>query len=383
MDNPQRDYYEVLGVSKDADAKTIKNAFRKLALKYHPDRNKTPEAEAKFKEIAEAYAILSDPKKRADYDARGFAGVEGFSAEDLFSNIDFGDIFGDSGLGFSLGGNLFDNLFGRHRGKRGPARGQDIETRVRLPLEKINSGGEETIRFNRPISCPACQGSGLEKGASFRKCAACQGSGKRVTTRQESKDDGAVRFQQISVCPVCHGHGQFNDHPCKDCGGSGRQQKHENLKVTIPPGVEDGMALRIPGHGLPSAEPGGQPGDLYVVVYSQNDHRFERRGADLWRTETIDVVDAVLGTRLKIETLSGTLDVKVPPGSQPDEILRLKGKGLKRYGSDDCGDLNIFLQVHVPENPTAEEKNLYRQLKALSGDSRNNHTQPKKHWWQK
>ena len=377
MAKTQRDYYEVLGVPRDADAKAIKDSFRRLALKYHPDRNKTPEAEAKFKEIAEAYAILSDPKKRENYDARGFAGVEGFSAEDLFSGIDFGDIFGNTGFGFSTSGDLFGDLFARHRYRSGPARGQDIETRAVVPLEKINNGGEETVRYTRPISCPTCDGSGLEKGTSVRTCEACQGSGKKVTSREEQKEGGSFRFQQITICPVCNGQGQFIDHPCKDCAGTGRQQKAEDLKVSIPAGAEEGMALRIPGHGLPSPDAGGPAGDLYVIVRSKQDHRFERRGADLWRTETIDVADAVLGTSLEIETLTGNVDLKIPAGSQPDQILRLKGKGLSIFGRGGHGDLNIILQVHIPEHPTAEEKDLYQQLRGMS-----EHHDDKKHWWQ-
>jgi molecular chaperone DnaJ len=165
----QRDYYEVLGVARDADAKTIKDRFRELAMKYHPDRNKSPDAEAKFKEIAEAYAILSDPKKRADYDSRGFAGVADFSAEDLFSGIDFGDIFGGAGFGFDLGGGgLFGDFFGRHRRPKGPAKGSDLEVRLTIPLEKVYSGGEETVHFNRPVSCHDCEGSGAEKGSEPR-----------------------------------------------------------------------------------------------------------------------------------------------------------------------------------------------------------------------
>lgn len=378
MADTQRDYYEVLGVSREADAKTIKDAFRKLALKYHPDRNKTPEAEAKFKEIAEAYAILSDPKKRADYDARGFAGVEGFSAEDLFSNIDFGDIFGNSGFGFNLGGDLFGDLFGRHQYRSGPARGQDLETQIVLPLEVINNGGEETVRYTRPISCPDCKGSGLEPGTRVRACEACQGSGKKVMSRQEDKEGGSFRFQQITVCPVCHGQGQFIDHPCKKCHGTGRQQKAEDLKVTIPAGVEEGMSLRIPGHGLPSPDTGGQAGDLYVIVRSRTDNRFERRGADLWRSETINVPDAVLGTHIEIATLDGKVDLKIPPGSQPDEILRLKGKGLTKFGGKTKGDLNVILQIHIPEDPSTEEKALYEQLKNMAHDKND-----KKRWWQK
>lgn len=376
MVTQQRDYYEVLGVARDADAKKIKDAFRELAMKYHPDRNKAPDAEEKFKEIAEAYAILSDPKKRADYDARGFAGVAGFSAEDLFSNIDFGDIFGDSGFGFNFGGGgLFGDFFGRHRRPRGPVKGNDLEVRLVIPLEKVNSGGEETVRFTRPMTCPACHGTRAKPGTEPRTCSTCNGSGQQVTTRQETKEKGTISFQQITVCPVCHGQGIFIDTPCETCKGRGEIEQDDNLKVTIPAGVDEGTALRIPGHGLPSPDVNGPPGDLYVIVRSKADPRFERHGADLWRMETIEIADAVLGSKIKVPTLSGEVEVKVPAGTQPDDVLRLHGKGLPVFGAHMQGDLNIRLQVHVPDKLSTEEKELYKKLKDLSI------TDTRKGWW--
>ena len=369
----QRDYYEVLGVSRDADAKAVKDAFRELALKYHPDRNKSPDAEARFKEIAEAYAILSDPKKRADYDARGFAGVADFSAEDLFSGIDFGDIFGD--MGFDIGGGgLFNSFFRRHRRPSGPAKGSDLEVRLTIPLEKVNTGGEETVRFTRPMSCPTCHGARVKPGTEPRKCESCNGTGKQVTTRQQTKDQGSISFQQITICPVCHGQGTFIDHPCETCHGRGEIEKDDNISVTIPAGVDEGTALRIPAHGLPSEDVGGEPGDLYVFVRSKPDLRFERHGADLWRMEVIEIPDAVLGTKLEIPTLDGTVNVTVPAGSQQDEVLRIKGKGLPVFGAQMKGDINIRLQLHVPEKLTSEEKSLYEKLRELGKTE-------KKHWW--
>ena len=370
----QRDYYEVLGVARDASAKTIRDRFRELAMKYHPDRNKSADAEARFKEIAEAYAILSDPKKRADYDARGFAGVEGFSAEDLFSNIDFGDIFGDTGFGFGLGGGLFGDFFGRHRKPKGPARGADLEVQLTIPLEKVDTGGEETVHFNRPVSCPECHGSRTAKGSEPRTCSNCGGSGKQVTTRQENKDQGSVSFQQITICPVCHGQGSFIDNPCDTCDGRGEISQEDNLEVTIPAGVDEHTALRIPGHGLPSPTASGPPGDLYVVVSSQRDLRFERHGADLWRREILTIPDAVLGTSIKVPTLGGEVEVKVPSGSQPDQVLRLKDKGLPVFGAPMRGDMNIRLQVHIPEKLSKQEKELYQKLREIG-------SRPGKRWW--
>ena len=375
MANEQRDYYEVLGVTRDAGQKAIKDAFRKLAMQYHPDRNKAPDAEAKFKEIAEAYAVLSDPDKRAKYDTRGFAGVADFTPEDLFGGIDFGDIFADMGFGFDFGGNsIFDRFFS-HR-PAGPRRGQDLEVRLEIPLERIAHGGEELVHFKRVVSCPDCSGTGAKAGTTPRQCEACGGSGRKVITRDEKQEKGSVRFQQITMCPECHGQGSFIDHPCPRCQGYGQIEKEESLKVQIPIGVEEGTALRIHGHGMPSTEPGGQAGDLYVRVHSNADARFERVGADLWRRQTVEVADAVLGGRFKVPTLDGEVEVKLPPGTQPDEVLRLRGKGLPNYGNNARGDLKISIQVHIPEKMSDAEKALYKQLREFDKTC-----ETKKHWW--
>lgn len=368
----QRDYYDVLGVARDADAKRIKDAFRELALKYHPDRNKSPDAETRFKEIAEAYAVLSDPAKRAEYDARGFAGVAGFTPEDLFGGIDFDDIFrdvaGDLGFGFGLGGpgSVFDRLF-RHR-RAGPVRGADVEVELVVPLERIASGGEETLRYARTVGCPACHGTGAKGGAAPRPCPACGGSGQKVVTRDERKAEGAVRIQQISTCPVCHGKGARIETPCPGCQGAGQVGRDERLTVTVPRGAEEGLALRVPRHGAPSGEAGGSPGDLYVVVRSQTDPRFERVGADLWRVETIGVAEAALGTKRKVATLDGAIEATIPPGTQPEEVLRVRGKGLPRFGSPGRGDLNLRVRVQVPERLSRRERALYQELQALQAE---------------
>ncbi|NIR31125.1 MAG: J domain-containing protein [Gammaproteobacteria bacterium] len=362
----QRDYYEVLGVPRNADAKAIKDAFRRLALKYHPDRNKAPEAEARFKEIAEAYAVLSDPKKRAEYDTRGFPGVADFTAEDLFGGIDFGDIFGDVGFDLDFGfggGGLFDRLF-RHR-RAGPSRGRDLEVKVVIPLETILHGGEETVRYSRPVTCTRCQGSGAEPGTAPRQCVTCGGTGRKVVTRGERRGEGSIRFQSITTCPDCDGVGTIIDKPCRECRGRGQVAREESLKVIIPAGAEEGMALRIPRHGFPSSDSRGLPGDLFVVVSSAADVRFTRSGADLWRTETLSVAEAVLGTELDVPTLDGMAKVTVPPGTQPDEVLRLRGKGLPEYGGLGRGNLNLRIQVRIPDRLTTEERELYQRLRAL------------------
>ncbi|MEA2079486.1 MAG: J domain-containing protein [Pseudomonadota bacterium] len=376
MAKSQRDYYEVLGIARDADHIAIKEALRELAMKYHPDRNKSPDAEEKFKEIAEAYAVQSDPKKRTQYDHSGFAGVADLTPEDLFGGIDFGDLFGDMGFGFDFGGGgVFDRLF-RHR-RQGPALGQDLAVSLVGPLERINSGGDETVRFTRAVSCPTCSGSGAKPGTKPRSCESCGGSGRRVITRDQKQDKGNIHFQQITVCPACRGRGSFIDHPCGECHGSGQVEKEESLKVHIPAGLEEATPLRIREHGMPSKEAGGPPGDLFVVVSSAPDSRSERVGADLWRRETLEIADAVLGTRLKVPTLEGDVDVKVPPGTQPDEVLRLRGKGLQQFGGGGHGDLNLRIQVQIPEKLSAEERALYEQLRSLGQTG----TQ-KKRWWQ-
>ncbi|MDH5611118.1 MAG: J domain-containing protein [Gammaproteobacteria bacterium] len=373
----QRDYYEVLGVARDADQKAIKNAFRQLALKFHPDRNKAADAEEKFKEIAEAYAILSDPEKRAKYDSGGFAGVADFSAEDLFGGMNFDDIFGGMDFGFEFGGSdgeIFDRFF-RHQ-RRGPEKGRDIEVQVRVSLDAINNGSEQSIRLNHPITCSACQGSGAEAGSKPRKCEACGGTGQQVISKKTSKDKSQMVFQQISVCPTCHGQGIFIDKPCKKCHGTGQLDKEESLKIKIPKGAEDGMALRIPGHGMPSPTTSGKPGDLYVIVTTEHDNRFQRSGADLWCTRAINVTDAVLGTQLDIPTLDKNITVKVPPGTQQDEILRLRGKGLPVMNNIGRGDLKIRIMINIPQKITEKERELYEQLRQLNKEHKN-------HWWSK
>jgi molecular chaperone DnaJ len=363
----QRDYYDVLGVPRDADAKRIKDTFRELALKYHPDRNKAAGAEERFKEIAEAYAVLSDPTKRAEYDARGFAGVAGFSPEDLFAGIDFGDIFGDAGfgLGFDWGpGGLFERLFRPRRAGR--VRGADLRVDLTLPLEAIMRGGEETIRYTRPAECARCHGSGAEPGTAPRQCRTCKGTGRKTIARGEQRGEASIRFQQITVCPDCGGRGTVIDKPCKECGGEGRTEREESLKVVIPPGAEEGMVLRVPAHGLPSPSPGGKAGDLLVVVATAPDARFTRDGPDLWSTEAIGVADAALGTQIKVPTLDGAAEVRVPAGTQPGEVLRLRGKGLPLYGRAGRGDLNLRIEVRIPERLSAAERELYERLRAAA-----------------
>jgi molecular chaperone DnaJ len=344
-----RDYYEVLGVLRDADAAAIKDAFRRLAMQYHPDRNKEPGAEERFKEIAEAYAVLSDPKKRAGYDA-------GASPEDLFAGADLESIFRD----FGFGDTLFERFFG---GMPRPRRGADIEVDAPVPLERIASGGEETVRYHRVAPCSQCGGSGARPGTQPRACAACGGSGEKSSTRHEH----GVFIRRVSTCPECRGRGRIIDEPCAACRSAGEVEREESLAVKIPPGAEDGLVLRVPGKGYASREPRASAGDLLIVVRAAPDERFERRGADLWRVQEIAAPDAVLGAEIRVPTLDGAIAVKVPPGTQPDSELRLRGKGLPRFGGRGRGDLYVRLAVRLPERPGAEARKLWEKLRALGG----------------
>lgn len=313
--------------------------------------------------------MLSDPKKRAEYDAGGHAGVAGYSAEDLFGGIDFEDLFRGLNLGFDFGGGLFD-LFSRHR--RGPPRGANIEVDIAIPLEKVASGGEEIVRYGRYAPCERCHGYGTADGKPPEPCLACKGSGQQVTTHQQ----GNVAVRQISSCPVCHGSGKAIGQACPACAGRGEVEKTESLTVVIPVGVENGTALRVAGRGMARPEPGGIPGDLYVVVHARPDTRFQRDGADLWRQEILPLTDAVLGTRLEISTLEGgKAQVEIPAGIQPETVLRLRDKGLPRFGGKGKGDMYLRIGIRIPEKLSREERELYERLRTLSGKT-------KRHFWE-
>lgn len=353
-----RDYYELLGVSQDADKMAIKDAFRQLALKYHPDRNKEPGASERFKEIAQAYAVLSDPKTRAEYDARGYAGVSGFSSKDLFGGINFDDIFG--GVGFDFGSrSMFDRLFQHRTTAR---QGEDVKITVTVPLERVLTGGGETVHVERPATCQACKGSGAKVGTKPRTCNKCGGSGQLV----RSLGKQGVTFRQITTCPDCAGSGTILDSPCPECGGIGQVVRNEAITVRIPVGVEDGMTLRVPRRGQPADQLGLPAGDLFVVIRTADDPRFERHGRDLYRIETIDVVDAVLGADIEVPTLEGRVPAKVEPGAQPDTILRLRGRGLPQFGGGARGDLYVRVHVHIPQRLSDQQRRLFEQLRATA-----------------
>jgi len=375
----QRDYYEVLGVPRNADQKAIKDAFRTLALKYHPDRNKEPGAEERFKEIAAAYAVLSDPQKRSAYDARGFAGVAGFSEEDLFRGVDFGDLFG--GLGFDtggrgIGGSVFDRFFRRR--PSGPPRGANIEVELDVPLTRIASGGEERVTYSRPVSCDSCRGTGAKDGR-VRHCHACKGTGNITQESRRHETEGDVVVRSIRVCSTCDGRGEIIEEKCRVCEGRGTVEHPETLTVNVPIGAEEGMALRIPGHGLASEAKGGSPGDLCVIVRSAPDPRFVRRGAHLVRSEALSIPDAVLGARRTVPTLEGSVEVTIPAGTQPGSVLRVAGKGLPAFGSERRGDLYLNLEILIPERLNRRQRELYKELQALEPEVQTRSSDKRRH----
>jgi molecular chaperone DnaJ len=360
----EKDYYEILGIPRDADEQAIKKAYHNLAMQWHPDRNKSLEAEDRFKEIAMAYAILKDPQKRTRYDAQGMEGVAHYSSEDLFGNLDLGHIFGDMGFAFGGGDSIFDRMFS-HSSTR-PPHGQDLRVPIEIPLKMINDGGKQELQVSHPVACSSCHGYGTKTGTPPPLCISCHGSGRIVSTRSESKGEQQIKVQQIKACPICHGKGNEITDLCSTCGGYGQVEKEETIKVTIPPGIEDGMVLRIAGHGLPAEEADIPSGDLHVVVSTKADNHFQRRGPDLWRAETIAVPDAVLGTSKSIPGLSDNIELTIPPGTQPDEIIQLKSKGLPRFRESGRGDINIRIQVDIPDKLSQKERKLYEQLREFA-----------------
>jgi molecular chaperone DnaJ len=355
----KRDYYEVLGVGREADASELKRAYRKLALEMHPDRNPGDhEAEARFKEASEAYQVLSDPEKRQLYDRFGHEGPRGSGFGGGFSNVGdifsaFGDIFGDMFGGFSgFGG------FGGSR-TNPAARGADIELRVELTLEEVATGVEKEIKYRRRIVCKDCGGSGAAAGSARERCQQCGGRG------QVMHQQGFLMIQ--TGCPVCRGEGTIVRKPCEACRGGGLVGSEESLTVNIPAGVEDGATLRVAGRGE-AAPGGGHPGNLYVNLHVAPDARFDRDGADLHTVLPLSFPQAALGTTLKAATLDGEIEVNVPAGTQYGEKVTLRGKGLPHMQGRGNGDLVVHLRLVVPKSLSAEQEQALRAFAAAGGD---------------
>ena len=361
----KRDYYEVLGVEKNASAEEIKKAYRKKAIQYHPDKNPgDKEAEENFKEAAEAYEVLSDPQKRQRYDQYGFAGMGGaggfsgggMTMEDIFQH--FGDIF--EGAGFDLGdiGNMFMGG-GRSRGPR-VRRGSDMRVKVRLTLEEIASGCEKKIKVRKLVQCKDCNGSGSKDG-NTETCPTCKGSGRVV--RQQRGIFGMMQVQ--AECDTCHGEGRIIKNKCPKCGGEGVIRDEDIITITIPAGVMGGMQLTVPGKGN-AAPRGGVAGDLLVLIEEEEHKDFIRQDSDLIYNLLLDMPTAVLGGQVQIPTLTGDVKITITPGTQPGKVLRMRGKGLPRidqYGrSYGTGDLLINVGVYIPEKLNKDERKLIEQL---------------------
>ncbi len=365
----KRDYYEVLGVNRDADEAAIKKAYRKLAMKYHPDRNPdNKEAEEKFKEVKEAYEILSEADKRAAYDRFGHAGVDpsmgggGQGFEGGFADA-FGDIFGDLFGGGRAGG-----------GRSNVYRGADLRYNLEISLEEAARGTEKTIRIPSAEECGTCHGSGAKPGTQPKTCPTCNGHG-QVRVQQ-----GFFSIQQ--TCPKCHGSGKIIPEPCRDCGGAGRVKKHKTLEVKIPAGIDNGMRLRHGGHGEPGIN-GGPPGDLYVEIHIRKHAVFEREHDDLHCEMPISFSTAALGGEIEIPTLDGIARLKIPAETQSGKIFRLRGKGIKNVRNHAHGDLMCHVVVETPVKLTERQKELLREFEQISSDDADRHNPKAKSWMDK
>lgn len=362
----KRDYYEVLGVSKTATAEELKKAYRKKAIQYHPDRNPdNPEAEAKFKEAAEAYEVLSDENKRARYDKYGHAGLDdqggfggggfggGMSMEDIFSQ--FGDIFGGA-FGGAFGGGFGGG------GGRVTRRGGDLRVRVRVTLKDVMNGVEKTVKLTRNEECSECNGTGSADGQTTT-CQTCGGKG--VVYRVQRTIMGQMRTQ--SYCPDCNGEGQIVKNKCKCCGGSGVVQKEATVKFKIPAGVQDGMSLRVPGAGN-AAGRGGEKGNLIVQIEEEQDPDLFRDNEDLIYNALIPLPMAVCGGKIEVPTVDGKkCEVKIEPGTTHGKLLRVKGKGLPRLNAYGTGDLLVYVSVFIPKNLSKDEKKEMEKLMDSDG----------------
>ncbi len=352
----KRDYYEVLGVERDADATAIKKSYRKLAIKFHPDRNEGDEAAAeKFKEVSEAYAVLSDDEKRQRYDRFGHAGIDQqYSTEDIFRNVDFGDIFGGGGGGF---GSIFDMFFGGSGRGHGPSRGRDLQIRHTITLQEAFEGTTTEVEYMRLENCGACDGSGAEPGTPVDTCPLCHGQGQ--VQRQQRTPFGVI--SQVGACPQCRGEGRQITTPCKACRGSGHDKARKRQKIKIPAGINDGMRIRVGGGGEVGGR-GGPYGDLYLDVTIKPHDVFAREGADLIAEQTITFPQAALGTKIELETLDGTVEFQVPAGTEPGEVLRIRGRGMPYLQGSGRGDILVKLRVVTPKKLSGKAKELLEEL---------------------
>ena len=367
----KRDYYEILGVSKSASVDEVKKTYRTLALKFHPDRvpqEQKKAAEEKFKEISEAYAVLSDQQKRQLYDQYGHSGIDQkYAYEDIFRGADFSSIFEGMGGGGGGGGSgLFEDLFSdlgfdvfgggsRQRSSRGRSRGRDLEITEEISLEEAASGVEKSITVPRYEICPICSGSGAKPGTKKLICSQCRGSGRVVVS--------SGFFQLAQTCPKCRGQGEIIQAVCPECRGEGRRRETHHIKVKIPAGVDTGSNLRVRGEG--EAGTAGR-GDLYVVIEVRPHPMFKRQGNDILAEITISLSQAVLGSEVEVHTLDGKVEMKIPAGTQSGKIFRLREKGVPDVHSRGIGDELVRVIVDIPTRLTSEQRRLMEEFSRIS-----------------
>lgn len=356
----KRDFYEVLGLKKGASDDEIKRAYRKLAMKYHPDKNPgDKKAEENFKEINEAYSVLSDPDKKSKYDQFGHAGVDPNSG---FGGGGFGGFGGGGFGGFEDIFDMFGGMFGgggRSGGRRrnGPAKGNDIQKAITITFEEAAFGCKKEIQINKYVKCETCSGTGAAPGTSKKTCSTCGGSG-HVTTNQRTPFG---TFQSSSPCPDCGGTGEVNESPCSDCGGTGKNRKTVTISVDIPAGVDNDSVVSIKGQGEPGTN-GGPNGDLFLVISVKPHKIFERRGNDLWIEMPITFEQAALGDDLTVPTLEEKVSYKIPAGTQPNTVFRLRGKGVKSVRSSRKGDLYVTVVLEVPTKLNSKQKKAIKKM---------------------
>lgn len=367
----KQDYYEVLGVPKTASADDIKQAYRRLARQYHPDvaKENPKAAEEKFKEFSEAYEVLADTEKRQRYDQLGFPGVEtefgpgGFNWQNFTHRGDLEDLLGASPLFQQFFGG-FGSPFGSAGRMRGGYRGSDVEVTVRLPLIAAVQGAHPTVEVPHVGPCPDCQGTGAHDGTALETCPECHGQGqvRRVQSR------GYTQLITIAECPRCHGTGHRVLERCPTCGGNGRASSVERIELTVPPGIDDGSVLRVPGHGTIGAG-GGRAGDLFVQVVFEPSPGFRREGTEVYSEATVPLSVAVLGGEVEVATIEGRAALKIPAGTQPETQFRLRGKGFPRFRGSSRGDQFVTVHVEVPRSLGTREKELLREALGTSASS--------------
>ena len=381
MAQEKRDYYEVLGVSKTATDAEIKKAYRKLAMKYHPDYNPgDKDAEEKFKEVNEANEVLSDPKKRQLYDQYGFAGVDPAYAAQNGGGPGTGGFGGFGGDGVDLG-DIFGSFFGGGFGsssrsrRNAPQRGATIQKRVMLSFEEAAFGCEKEITIERTETCDECGGTGAAKGTSAETCSNCRGSG-TVTQTQRTP---LGMFQTQAACPNCHGTGKIIKKPCTKCGGTGRVQKSRTLKVNIPAGIDDGQSIQLRGQGGAGAN-GGPAGDVIVTISIRPHPLFTREGSDVLCEMPVSFAQAALGDTLQVPTIDGKVEYTMPEGTQPGTVFRMRGKGIQNVNGRGRGDQYVRINIEVPKNLSGKQKELLREFEAsMTGENQ----QQRKGFWDK